>query len=339
MEKRKLLLLSILFSFVFVYMGCKESTTEPPVDPPAINESEILATYLEANNDYIHNGVSFVVGAADVRTSINTNPTKQLIVDIRAAADYNAKRLKGAINKPLADLNTYFKTLTLASYDRIVLVCYSGQTSAYATGLMRAMGYGNKVVSLKFGMSSIDSSFAQNYWLTKVGNLANFVQTASPAKNAPVALAKIVTGKTTGAEILSARVDTLLKIGFTPATISYATLAQGFSNYYIANYWESTLYLDPGHLDGAINYVPSLKPFQHSKELKTLPTNKPTVVYCFTGQTSAYVATYLRLIGYDARTLTYGANGMIYNIMVAKNVANTFLPLVEIKGYKDILEP
>ena len=48
-------------------------------------------------------------------------------------------------------------------------------------------------------------------------------------------------------------------------------------------------------------------------DLKTLPTNKQVVVYCWTGQTSANLAAYLRVIGYDAKSLTYGANGMIYD--------------------------
>ena len=45
--------------------------------------------------------------------------------------------------------------------------------------------------------------------------------------------------------------------------------------------------------------------------LKTLPTDKTIVVYCYTGQNSASIAAYLRLMGYDAKSLKFGANSMI----------------------------
>jgi rhodanese-related sulfurtransferase len=51
-------------------------------------------------------------------------------------------------------------------------------------------------------------------------------------------------------------------------------------------------------------------------DLKTLPTDKPVVVYCYTGQTSAFMAAYLRLLGYDAKSLKFGTNGMIYDKMI-----------------------
>ena len=36
-------------------------------------------------------------------------------------------------------------------------------------------------------------------------------------------------------------------------------------------------------------------------------------MYCWTGQTSANMAAYLRVLGYQAKTLLFGANGMIYD--------------------------
>ena len=342
MNKKQInLLFAMLFVALFVFSGCKKDESNP-VDPTPVNQAQVLAEHFENVNNYIY-GPSFVIGAPDVRTNILTNPAKQLIIDIRAKADYDAKHLKGAIHKTLVELPAYFKTLTMANYDKVVVACYSGQTSAYAVSLIRALGYGDKVVSLKWGMSSIDSSFAQNYWLSKTSNIraTQFVQTPSPAKNAQTDLPTLNTGKTSAQDILEARVTDLLTAGYAVATISEGTLYSNLANYYIINYWSPALYSDPGHIDGAINYDPSAtaKTLNLSKDLKTLPTNKPVVLYCFTGQTSSYVGAYLRLLGYDAKSLTYGANSMIYDIMVAKNVANTFIPATEIKGYTDILEP
>jgi rhodanese-related sulfurtransferase len=66
-------------------------------------------------------------------------------------------------------------------------------------------------------------------------------------------------------------------------------------------------------------------------DLKTLPTNKPIAVYCYTGQTSAYLSAYLRLLGYDAKSILYGGNAMIYDLMVAKSM--TVFSSTQIMGY------
>jgi rhodanese-related sulfurtransferase len=331
----RLFLILLVSSFIIFSVGCKKD--ESPVEPtPQVNESEILLKHFEETNDYIHTTGAFVVSATDVRTMQLSNPNRQLLIDIRAAADFTAGRIAGAVNVPFNGLYDYMKTVNPNNYDRIVVICYSGQTSAYAVSLIRAMGgFGNKVVSLKFGMSSWDSVFAQNYWLAKRSNIraGQFVNTPSPAKNPKGDLPKLNTGKKTAPEILEARIRALLSEGYPPATISENTMYSNLNNYYIINYWPNSLYLDPGHVQGAILYDPATQPFKSSNDLKTLPTNKTTVLYCFTGQTSSYIGAYLRLLGYDVKSLTYGANSMIYDLMRSKNVPNTFIPENEIKRY------
>ena len=41
--------------------------------------------------------------------------------------------------------------------------------------------------------------------------------------------------------------------------------------------------------------------------------DETVVVYCYSGQTSAYVTAYLKVLGYDAKSLKFGANTMIWN--------------------------
>jgi rhodanese-related sulfurtransferase len=341
-ELKKLFILLVLLPVMIGYVGCKEKATEPS---PVINEAEELVKYVESYNNYVYDAASFVLDAAAYRTDYLAKPTKIHTIDLRAAVDYNAKRLKGAKNVTLAGLRTHLAGVNLDNFDRIVLVCYSGQTSAYAASLMRALyplAQANKIVSLKFGMSSIDSSFAQVYWLARRGSarVAQFVKKEPPAKPAKGDLPKITTGKTAGKAILEARVDSLLAAGFSPiATISEATVYANLTNYFIMNYWPVALFRDPGAIDGAYNYDPAGKPFLLANDLKTIPTNKVSVLYCYTGQTSAYVGAYLRLIGYDVKSLLYGANSMIYDVMVAKPVINAFIPATDIKGYKDLIEP
>ena len=323
----------LMASLLFLNVGCSDDeTTEPPV---TVDESEVLLNHFETTNDYIYTSGTFVVSASDVRTTQLTNPASQKLVDIRAAADFAAGHIEGAVNVPFSNLYDYIKTLNPADYTRIVLICYSGQTSAYAVSLVRAIGGYNNAISLKWGMSSWDSVFATNYWLAKLSNIraGSFVTTASPAKNPKGELPVINTGKTTAPEILEARIKQLLTDGFPAAIIAENTVYSNLSNYYIVNLWSPALYANPGHIDGAINYDPGTQPFKSANDLKTLPTNKTSVIYCFTGQTSAYTGAYLRMLGYDVKSLTYGANSMIYDLMLNGGVANTFIPATEIKGY------
>jgi rhodanese-related sulfurtransferase len=231
----------------------------------------------------------------------------------------------------LADILTHIKSVSLTAYTKVAIVCYTGQTAGYAASLLRLLGY-DKVYSMKWGMCSWNAFFAGK-WNTAIANgnayAAQFVTTATN-KGAAGALPVLSTGKTTGQEILEARVATLLSAGFTDASVSNATVFGSLANYYIVNYWPSNEYADPGHIPGAMQYTPK-QSIKLAADLKTLPTSKTIVVYCYTGQTSAFLTAYLRLLGYDAKSLLYGGNGMIYDLMVAKSM--TVFNAAQIMGY------
>ncbi len=341
---KKLQLFSVALMIALLAIGCKEEETTVTPTPTAIHEATELVKYVESNNDYIYAASSFVISASSYRTEVVADPTKVYTIDIRSSTDYTAKHLKGAANVTLANLYTHIKGLTLANYKYVVVTCYSGQTAAFGVSIVRSLlplAEANKVVSLKWGMSSIDSSFATSFWLAKTSNAraSQFVTTEAPAKPAKTNLPTLTTGKTTGKEILEARAAKLLTDGFN-ITITEASLYTNLSNYFVANYWPNAAYKAPGHIDGAYNYDPTTKPFKLDSAMKTLPTDKTIVLYCYTGQTSAYVGAYLKMVGYDVKSLSYGANSMIFDAMKASSntSANAFVPANEIKGYKDLLE-
>ncbi|MBP6671703.1 MAG: rhodanese-like domain-containing protein [Bacteroidetes bacterium] len=343
MKKQNLL---VLFAALMIFVvGCdKEESAVVTPTPVAINEAAEMAKYVESNNDYIYAGSSFVLSATTYRTEVVADPTKIYTIDLRSSTDYTAKHLKGAVNVTLANLYTHIKGLTFANYKYIVVTCYSGQTAAFGVSVVRSLlplADANKVVSLKWGMSSIDSVFATSFWLAKTSNSRStqFVTTDAPAKPTKGELPTLTTGLTTGKAILEARAAKVLTDGFN-ITITEATLYTNLSNYFIVNYWPNAAYKDPGHIEGAYNYEPAAKPFKLDSLVKTLPINKPVVVYCYTGQTSAYVGAYLKMLGYDVKSISYGANSMIFDKMKASanTSANAFVPANEIKSYKDLLE-
>jgi rhodanese-related sulfurtransferase len=309
-----LLYLLIIASLVLVNPGCSEE--DDPVAPPSVNEAEVLVKYLEESGDFINStSCPAMISASDVRTN-QLAGSSQFIVDIRAAADFALGHIEGAVNVPLKDIVTYYRTNNLSQYSKVVLVCYTGQTAGYASGMLRVLGYSN-VFDLKYGMCSWHSDFAGS-WKNTVANGNAFGSqfvTAPVNKNAAGNLPTISTGKTTGPEILEARVSALLGTAdpFGDVKLSASSLFANLNGYYIVNYWSLDHY-NTGHIPGSIQYTPRAD-LKLNTYLKTLPIDKPVVIYCYTGQTSAHVAFYLKLLGYDAKTLLFGTNAMNYDNM------------------------
>lgn len=328
MKKTNLWILCVLLTFVFV-TSCKKDEEEPV---PAVNESEILATFLESTNsplgkDYVNTDMPSITSATDVFT---LNQTGQVyIIDIRSATDFAAGHIANAHNVALADLMTHVNALDMTPYQKVVIVCYSGQTAGFAALLLRIAGF-DKVFSMKWGMCSWNATFAAA-WQNAISNTyaTQLVTTATekgPLGNLPV----LSTGKTTGAEILEARIAALLTEGYTPAKVTSQAVFDNLTTYYIVNYWPADQYTSFGHIPGAIQYTPKAS-IKLSADLRTLPTDKPIVVYCYTGQTSSFLTAYLRLLGYDAKSLLYGMNAMAHDAMAAAGM--TIFDDSQIMGY------
>lgn len=318
--------LSFLLVLLAGMAGCDDDND--PITPEPVNEAAVLVDYLEANRGYdVHGG--FITTAENVRTTLVAEPDAQHIIDIRAADAYASGHIPGAVNVAVGDLIDYMAGLSPAAttYDDVVIVCYSGQTAAYVTGVLRALGYEN-VVSMKWGMSAWNEAFASP-WMGGHGNgyAVEFETGASPAKNPAGALPELSTGFEDPARILQARAEEAIT-GFGEAKVGASTVFANLDTYYVVNFWPQATYETVGHIPGAIDYDPAGAPFTTATDLLTLPTDRPVVLYCYTGQTSAYLAGYLRVLGYDARTLLYGVNGMAYDRMTGGKWADT-----EIKGY------
>lgn len=321
-------MLVILLSTLFI-VSCNK-------DEDKVIESQVLAEYLESTSsplgkDYVNTDMPSIIAASELKT---LNEAGQVyIMDIRSADDFNNGHIANAVNVALADVVNHIKTVDMASYTKVAIVCYTGQTSGFATSILRLLGY-DKVFSLKWGMCSWHVDFAGR-WQDNIGNTyaTQFSSTAvdkGPAGEMP----NLTTGYETGQEILDARVSAILTQGYSPATVTAQVVFDNLSNYYIVNYWPADQYADPGHIPGAMQYTPK-QSMKLSADLKTLPADKPIVVYCYTGQTSSFLAAYLRLLGYDAKSLLYGANSMIYQKMVDKNM--TVFKDTEIMGYEYVV--
>lgn len=277
-------------------------------------ESGMLAEYLEDPGSPAANHVNTTLPAITTASSVHDMQAagKVYIVDIRSADSYAEGHIDGAVNVAAAEVRDHLDAAELSGYDEISIVCYTGQVSGWLTCLLRLAGYDN-VYSMKFGMSAWHSDFDK--WSAIVSNMFASLYTNDQVSKGPAGdLPVIYTGQTTPEKIFEARLETVLAEGFSSVAISVADVYANLDNYYIINYWSEADYLEMGHIEGAMQYTPKAS-MALDMDLKTLPTDKTIAVYGYTGQMSASLVAYLRILGYDAKSIKFGANAMIYDEM------------------------
>jgi rhodanese-related sulfurtransferase len=199
----------------------------------------------------------------------------------------------------------------------IVNVCYTGQTASFATAVINLVGQdedyaGLEARNLKFGMCSIttDTSIIPEVdkWAIQIAEDEGYeLETTSNTTDTTYDFSDPGTGETTLAGIIKANLDNAATDWTIEAVDVYASL----DDYFIVNYWPEAEYIDPGHIPGAYQFTPK-EDLNSDAKLNLLPTDETIVFYCYSGQTSAQVSAYLRLLGYDVKSLLYGVNGFSY---------------------------
>jgi rhodanese-related sulfurtransferase len=283
----------------FVMTGCK--TTDDPD-----NAFQTLKDYMVANGMDVPDVLdAWITSASAVGDSATGTVSGYYVLDLRSATDFAAGHIDGAVN---TTLGTLLADAANNGGDPILCVCYTGQTAGHANLALRLSGYANAKV-LKWGMSGWNTDFDK--WSANTGDIAigNANWTTDPvATNQEFDDPTITTEKTDGAGILAERVDAMLANGFQGVNGSDVLANPG--NYFINNYWAQTDVDHYGHIDGAYRISPLTLA---GNEYKNLDPSKTIVTYCWTGQTSSMLTAYLNVLGYDAKSLKYGANGMIYS--------------------------
>ncbi len=296
-------LLALLFVSLFIVTSCKKVEDDPVV---STSSYKTLTTYMVDNNmDLPDILTDWIVGApdlADVQPFISAYD----IIDIRGAADYSAGHIEGATNSTLADILTHAANTTKP----ILVVCYTGQTAGHATVALRLSGYEAKV--LKWGMSGWRADLA-GPWEGNSGATngnkgighANWVTTTTET---PVSFGDPgLTLSGDGAAMLQNRIQYMLTNGFKGVTNTSVLDSPG--DYNINNYWAQTDVDHYGHIAQAYRVMPlSIA----NGEIKNIDPSKTVVTYCWTGQTSSMITAYLTVLGFDAASLKFGANSMIY---------------------------
>src|SRR5665648_1224791 len=105
-------------------------------------EAQKLLKYLEETGDYANSrNFPSLIKASSVYDELTGNIK---IIDLRNPKSFALGHIKGAVNVDFSQIPDYFtKVIKPFEFDKIVVVCYDGQISSYATSLLRLMGYGN----------------------------------------------------------------------------------------------------------------------------------------------------------------------------------------------------
>ena len=290
--------LILLALAAMILAGCSEDYG------PAVGDGSFatLRTYLIDNDLDLPDILSSWTILAD---DLDGNTASYYIMDIRPDDVYDDGHIAGAVNVEMADVIT---EAGQAGGKTIVVVCKTGQEAGHAVMGLRLSGYADAKV-LKWGMSGWNGDF--DLWTPNTGDIAvgheNWVDGPAPAAQMH-AYPALVTTATDGAGILAERVAAMLAGGFKGVLSSDVLATPG--DYFINNFWAAEDVTTYGIFDGAYR----IKPLDlEGNEFMHYDPDETVVTYCWSGQESSMVTAYLTVLGYDAKSMKYGVNSLIYS--------------------------
>jgi rhodanese-related sulfurtransferase len=301
--------------FVLILLSSCSSNQQNETDesPESIENTLLLLDYFEQNGQYINSADIPSITDASVIYALQSENI--LVIDLRPADYYREGHIAYAVNlRPVEVLDYFTNRIDPAAFEKIFFTCNNGNASGHVTAVMRLLGYDN-VFAMRFGMSGWDQKIADKYWMANISShLEGKMDFKAYEKNPAGAYPAIPAKASTAQGILLERAAEALTLNVSDYTLSLSDFEENPDAYYTICYWPLDKYISNGHLPGAIQYDPK-KSLSRDTYLNTLPTDKPVVVYCYSGQHSGFVAAYLQMLGYDAKSLAYGANGFIHETM------------------------
>jgi rhodanese-related sulfurtransferase len=260
-----------------------------------------------------------------------------VLLDIRDSLKFKLGHIIGAVNISQSGLISYLKKNNVSSDKRIIIISTNGQSASYCTAGLRLLGYQN-AFALKYGMASWNSVFADE-WLkaikVKMAFDADFGPESPkpPLKNLPSV--SFTNSNLSLQDKLLDRVTTLLANNFTDDIdlnitedniffFSDGTAIGSWAGYFRMCYGSDSLYFNqskagiknPGHIVGPYLYrAAPVYELRSDAKLQSLPVNSPILIYSKDGHLSAEITMYLKVLGYDAKSILFGGNYLFYSIV------------------------
>jgi len=288
----------------------------------ALSEFQILSKYLETNGKFINSSTisgmdSMFISAKEVHDLLGTNI---LIIDIRDEKTFAEGHIKGALNiNPNNIIEFFTQKINPFDYDKIITVCYTGQATGIVTSLLRIMGYKN-VYDMKWGMCVWNEKLNIRWRDNIKDRNPEMLETTANPRISYDKYPTINTGLKNPKDILIKMADSLLKAGIPTIAVKFDKFITEPSKYYIIAYLSDEQY-NSEHLTGSVLY----NSFTLAKDLKTLPVDKPILVYSENGMNSTFIVSYLWALGYKVYGLSYGSETFIHTKQIQNN-RDAFIP-------------
>jgi len=327
-------LILLVSSILFIPCCEKDKSTEPSSAATETN-AKFLA-YLEDEGDIINNILIPAVDAPEVFNHLND----YLLLDVRSNAEYLQGHIAGSKNIFTDSLFAFTKK-SYPSFSKVILISSTGQAAAYCTSLLRIAGVSN-IFYLNFGMASWNEFFASSWLESHDTLMGDKISYDEPAKNnyTPLPEIRLSSAAQSIKDLLNERSNALLKEGFeenfnsitSKTSMRFSTWNNMLTKPYLICIGPLVLYssnpktTDTYHPLGAVYYrtPPAVSDFRSVTFLQTLPSDKPIVLYSGSGQESAFYTAYLRLLGYDAKSVSFGMNNMNYDLLLHSDLISIY---------------
>lgn len=332
----------ILIFTLFAFQACIDETPTTITDSSfSTKTTELLVQKFEAEGDYINSPWNPALVKAQF---VYDNITQFMIVDIRSSEEFSQGRIPNSINVKAKSLLDFMDSNNSKT---IVIVSASGQHAAYCTSILRLLKYKN-VYSMNFGIGIWNSNFS-HYWENALDDVSDWFEVGNQVPTTPETLpTQPIVNSDKIDSYIKDRAKELLNFDFidgtninheSELTIDYQTVENNYyelrsdpkgqlrmflnqEKAYVICYGNTELYLVTGIYLYAAAHPPQTvvfrmldgnhSSFRTSEYLQNIPNNKKIFIYSFNGQRSAYITAYLRMLGYNAKSIIYGACNMLY---------------------------
>ena len=329
-----IVLLGLLFSTTLAVVGCGEeeedttagetATTDTVADSETMLADRIIQVMAstETTGEYAGNAIK-----AEDLDAMMADPAEMenvTLVDIRQQEAYDKGHIEGAINIPYLEWASMENMMMFPEGNKIIVICYSGNTAAQAVMGMRILGH--DAAALAGGMESWEAGKAQGTIsaLQSANNEVVMDEPMQEAAPAPDASWEPLTEEEHNELMMP--VDDYFS-NMTEGGVNVITAADLKAKIDSGEADSMTLldirtpedFTSIGHIDGAIN-IP-FKAVAVPDNLDMLSKDKQIVVICSSGNPSAQTVTALNLLGYDAKVLKYGMMGWTQTPDTADTIA------------------
>lgn len=298
---------------IFLIFSCSESNLQVKEAVQEISKTQLVYDEIIKNGDFISSDeFPPIVNSTEVYQNLG----KYLVVDVRKGLDYANGHIKGAVNIKLSELIDFAQFTGFPDYEKVIIVCYTGQSASYGAAVLRMLGYDNVFV-MEWGMSSWNKKFSAKWEKNINDNFQSKLVKKLTAKKENTTLPEFEAKRNSGAEILYNRAKMLLKDGFGKAAVTVDRVVPNLAKSYEICLTPEDLYKE-SHLKGAVLYKADDLKIETS--LLSIPNNKIIVVYDLNAHKSTFITAYLKMLGYDAKTLKYGANSFMNSVLKEKDL-------------------